>query len=152
MAFSAPVLICYDGSESARSAVEIAVIAFDRPIVVACYWQPFAESEKPIGIELLEVVQDAESINRREQALARRIAEEGVALVKAAGGTADGVAVKVSTPIHEAILRHADELDALAIVLGSRSRSGPESILPGDAAADLVQLSNRPVFLVPSRI
>lgn len=151
MAFSAPVLVCYDGSDSARAALETAVIAFDRRIVVACYWQPFAESTKPLGIELLEVVQDAESINRREQALAHRITEEGVALVQAAGRSADGVAVKVSTPIHEAILRHADELDVLAIVLGSRSRSGPESVLPGDATAELVQLSTRPVFVVPLR-
>ncbi len=119
-------------------------------MVVACYWQPFGESDKPLGIELLEVVQDSASVNDREQALAERIAAEGAQLVEAAGGTADGVAVKVAMPIDGAILVHADELDAHAIVLGSRSRSGLGSVLLGDVAGDVVELSDRPVFVVPS--
>lgn len=150
MAFVAPVLICYDGSDGARAALETAVLTFNRPMVVACYWQPFAESEKPIGIEILQMIQDPASVNDREQARAERIATDGRGLVEAAGGTADGVAVKVSSPIDDAILQHADELDAHAIVLGSRSRSGLGSILLGDVAGDVVQLSNRPVFVVPS--
>ena len=47
----APILICYDGSDGARAALDAAVETFDRPMVVACYWQPFAESDKPLGIE-----------------------------------------------------------------------------------------------------
>lgn len=150
MAPVAPILICYDGSDGARAALDAAVDTFDRPMVVACYWQPFAESEKPLGIELLEVIQDSASVNDREQALAERIAAEGAQLVRAAGGTAHGVAVKVAIPIDGAILIHADELDAHAIVLGSRSRSGLGSVLLGDVAGDVVELSNRPVFVVPS--
>ncbi len=150
MAFVTPLLICYDGSDGARTALDTAIVAFDRPMVVACYWQPFGESDKPLGVELLEIVQDPASINDREAARALQVAEEGAAIAEAAGGTADGVAVKVSTPIDEAILRHADELDALAIVMGSRSRSGLGSILLGDTAGDVVQLSNRPVFVIPS--
>ena len=29
-------------------ADQVAVLTFNRPMVVACYWQPFAESEKPV--------------------------------------------------------------------------------------------------------
>lgn len=147
-AHAAPILVYYAGSETADTALKLAIIAFDRPMVVACYWQPFAESDKPLGIDLLEVVQDPQSINDREQALARRTAEAGSATVTAEGGSATGIDVKISTPINEAILRHADELDALAIVLGSRRRSAIESILPGDAVHELIQLSNCPVFVV----
>jgi nucleotide-binding universal stress UspA family protein len=146
----APLLICYEGSDGARAALDAAVIAFDRPAVVACYWQPFGESDKPLGLNLLELVQDPAGINEREQAQAEEVAEEGGALVAAAGGTAAAVAVKVSTPIDQAILRHADEIDAFVIVLGSRGRSGLGSILLGDVAGDVVQLANRPVFVVPS--
>jgi hypothetical protein len=63
-------MVFYDGSDSAHTALKIARIAFDHAMVVACYWQPFAESDKPLGIDLLEVVQDPQSINDREQALA----------------------------------------------------------------------------------
>ena len=145
-----PLLICYDGSDGARTALEAAVAVFDRPTVVACYWQPFGESGRRLGMDLLELVQDPASINEREGAAARQFAEEGAALIQAAGKVAEAAAVKVSTPIDEAIHRHADELDACAIVLGSRSRSGLGSILLGDVAGDVVQLSDRPVFVVPS--
>ena len=47
MALVAPILICYDGSDGARAALDTAVATFDRPMVVACYWQPFGESDKP---------------------------------------------------------------------------------------------------------
>ncbi len=150
MAFAAPILICYEGSDGSRAALDAAIIAFDRPMVVACYWQPFGESEKPLGVDLLELVQDPAGINERERSQAEQVAAEGAALVAAAGGTAEAVAVKVATPIDEAILRHADEIDAFAIVLGSRSRSGLGSILLGDVAGDVVQLSDLPVFVVPS--
>ena len=150
MAFVSPILICYDGSDGARTALETAAVTFDRPMVVACYWQSFAESQKPLGIDLLEVIQDPTSINEREHALAERFAHEGKQLLEAAGCTVDCVAVKVTTPIDGAILSHADELDAHAIVLGSRSRSGLGSVLLGDVAGDVVELSDRPVFVVPS--
>jgi len=150
VAAAAPILICYNGSDGGRTALETAVTVFDRSAVVACYWQTFGESEKPLAIELLELVQDPASVNARERALAQRIAEEGAAMAEAAGRTAIGIAVKVSMPIDEAILSHADEIDAVAIVMGSRSRPGLGSILLGAVAGDIVQLSNRPVFVVPS--
>jgi len=150
MASGGPLLICYDGSDGARTALEAAVAAFDRPAVVACYWQPFADSGKRLAMIILELVQDPVSINERAAAAAQQVADEGAALVEAAGSIAQAVAVKVSTAIDEAIHRHADELDACAIVLGSRGRSGLGSILLGDVAGDVVQLSDRPVFVVPS--
>jgi len=145
-----PVLICYNGSDGARAALEAAADAFDAPMVVATYWQPFGEPQGLFGIDLLELVQDPGSVNDREQAQAQLIAEEGAALVEAAGGSAEATSVRVSTPIDEAILVHAEELDAAAIVLGSQSRSGLGSILLGNVASDVVQLSDRPVFVVPS--
>jgi nucleotide-binding universal stress UspA family protein len=150
VSLDAPILICYDGSDGAREALEAATAAFTRPALVVCYWQPFAESTKRMSINLLEMVQDPDGINDREQALARAIAEEGAALVHAADGVAEAMAVRVSDPIDQAIMRHADEIDAFAIVLGSRSRSGFGSMLLGDTAGDVVQLANRPVFVVPS--
>ena len=145
-----PVLICYDGSDGARTALEVACEAFDSRFVVACYWQPFADDPRPFAVDMLQIVQEPDSINQREQGLARAAAEEGVEVARAAGHAAEAVAVEVSTPIDEAILAHADELDAAAIVLGSRSRSGLGSLLLGDTAGDVVQLASRPVFVVPS--
>jgi nucleotide-binding universal stress UspA family protein len=145
-----PVLICYDGSEGARAALEVACAAFDSSFIVACYWQPFADDQRPFAVDMLQIVQEPDSINERERALAQAAADEGAEAARAAGHAAEAVAVEVSTPIDQAILAHADELDAAAIVLGSRSRSGLGSLLLGDTAGDVVQLASRPVFVVPS--
>jgi nucleotide-binding universal stress UspA family protein len=95
-------------------------------------------------------VQDPAAINEREHAAAQEVADEGAAVFAEAGHLAEGRAVKISVPIDEAIHRHAEELDAFAIVLGSRGRSGLGSILLGDVTGDVLQLAGRPVFVVPS--
>jgi nucleotide-binding universal stress UspA family protein len=145
-----PLLVCYDGSEGAKAALAAAALAFaGREAVVACYWQPFG-SAKRFGIDLREIVQDPDDINRREAALAETLAEEGRTLARDAGLDAEAQAVKIDGPIDEAILSHANELDAAAIVLGSRSRCSLRSLLNGSIANEIVQRSPRPVYLAPS--
>jgi len=148
---SRPLLVCYDGSEGARTALDAAAPLFaPHEAVVACYWQPFGESPTRFGIELLELVQDADSINEREEALAWQVAEEGAALAREAGLDAEPLARRIDTPVNEAILLHADELDAVAIVLGSRKKTTVRSLLLGDTANEIVQRAARPVFVAPS--
>jgi nucleotide-binding universal stress UspA family protein len=146
-----PLLICYDGSEGSKAALQAAVVLFaDRDVLVTCYWQPFAQSGKRLAIELLELVQDADSINEREAKLARELAEEGAALARAAGRTAAAEAIRIDGPVDEAILTHADEIGAVAIALGSRSRTNLRSLLLGDIANEVAQRATRPVLLAPS--
>src|SRR5262245_35065249 len=98
-----PLLICYDGSEGAKAALESAVSLFKgREALVVSYWQPFAEPTKRLAINILELVQNAESINEREEQLARDIAEEGATLAREAGAVATAEAVEVSGPVDEA--------------------------------------------------
>ena len=151
-AASGPLLICYDGSDGARAALEQSARLFsDRAAVVACYWQPFAQSRKqPLAHEILELVQDPSLVNEREEQLAKTVADEGAGLAQAGGLAADGRAVEVDVPIDEAILAHADELEAEAIVLGARARPGFRSLILGNVANDVVQNAARPVFVVPS--
>jgi nucleotide-binding universal stress UspA family protein len=150
MAGRGPLLICYDGSEGALAALEAASGVFSGEAVVACYWQPFASTRKPLGIDILELVQNAETINAQEEELAGRLAGEGAAILKAAGLDAEAQAREIDGPIDEAILNHADELDARAIVLGARSRTGLRSLILGNVANEIAQRATRPVFLVPS--
>jgi nucleotide-binding universal stress UspA family protein len=151
MTATGPILICYDGSESARAALEAAAEVFaPRSAVVVCYWEPFASGVKRFGVHILELVQDAESINERENELAQQIAAEGSAAANAAGLSAEALASKIEGPIEEAILLQADEIDAVAIVLGARSRSTIRSLILGDIANEVVQRATRPVFLTPS--
>jgi nucleotide-binding universal stress UspA family protein len=146
-----PILVCYDGSEGARAALERAAALFSgSEAVVACYWQPFAQSRERFAIEILELVQDAGSVNDREEGLAGRIAAEGAELAAAGGLHAEARAIRIVGPVDEAILAHADELGAAAIVLGARRRSSLRSLLVGDVTNEVVQRAARPVVVVPS--
>ncbi len=146
-----PLLVCYDGSDGARAALETAARELPgRTAVVAYYWQPFAQSNRRTAIHILELVQDATSINEGEERLAVEIAGEGAELACRAGLEATPAPARIEVPIDEAVLTHADEIDAAAIVLGARSRSSLKSLLIGDLAYEVVQRATRPVLLVPS--
>jgi nucleotide-binding universal stress UspA family protein len=146
-----PILLCYDGSEDAAAAIEgVAPHFAGQPAVVACFWQPFAQVARRFAVSLLEVVQDAATINAREAELAQKLAEQGAAIANAAGLLAEGRAIEVSKPIDEAIIAYAEEIDTPVIVLGSRGRSGISSMLLGDVAHDVVQRATRMVLVVPS--
>jgi len=146
------VLICFDGSDDAHAAILAAaplVAAYD--VVVACFWQPFADFARTYAVSLLEIVQDASQINEREEARALAVASAGADLARASGVAAAAArAPKVSGPVDEAIIAFADQLDASLIVLGSRGRSSVGSALLGDVAHDVVQRARRPVLVVPS--
>jgi nucleotide-binding universal stress UspA family protein len=144
-------MLCYDGSDDARTALDTAATVFEgHEAVVVCFWQPFAHVAKRFAVNLLELVQEPSDVNEREGALAQQLADQGAELTSHAGLRAEGRAVEVSSPIDEAIIAYANELDAPLIVLGARGRSAIGSKLLGDVAHDVVQRSNRPVFVVPS--
>jgi nucleotide-binding universal stress UspA family protein len=147
-----PLLICYDSSDGSRAALDAAAALFaGREAIVACFWQPFAESSTRLRVNILELVQNADAINAREEEGARAIAEEGAEIAREAGLMAEGHAIKIHTAIDEAILVHAEETDAAAIVLGSRSHTGLRSLILGDIANEVVQRATRPVVIAPSK-
>jgi nucleotide-binding universal stress UspA family protein len=151
MSDSSPILLCYDGSDDAGTAIEVAASLFPgRQAVAVCFWQPFAQVAKRFAVSLLEIVQEASSVNGREAALAQQLADAGAEIANRRGLVCEGLAVEVGTPIDEAIIAYADEIDASAIVLGARGRSAVGSMLLGDVAHDVVQRSTRAVVLVPS--
>ena len=120
-------------------------------MIVACFWQPFADVARAYAISLLEIVQDPNDINRREQARAEAAAAARAPSSQPSHGiSADPRAPQVSGRVDDAILAYADEIDARLIVLGSRGRSSAGYALLGDVAHDILQRARRPVLVVPS--
>jgi nucleotide-binding universal stress UspA family protein len=70
-----------------------------------------------LPVSLLEVVQEAPSVNEREARLAQQLGEQGSALAN--DPVAEASAVKVSDPIDESIIAHADAIDAPLRVLSA---------------------------------
>src|ERR1700742_591476 len=132
-----PVLLCYDGSDDARAAIEsAAAILSGTEVVSVCFWQSLTTAAAGRFATLLELVQEPSSINAREEERARTIAEEGAEIARAGGMNAEARAVEIDLPVDDAIIAYADEIDASVVVLGSRGRHTVSSLLLGDVAHD----------------
>ncbi|MFL5962099.1 MAG: universal stress protein [Gaiellaceae bacterium] len=140
-----PILICYDGSASARHAVIIAgsLLAGRRAVVVDVGpLDVVAETYAAAG-------SGAADVSRAvfEGTLAQ--AEAGAALARQAGFESEARA-EVDTPPWRGIVKVADEIDAEVIVLGSEGRLGLSELVQGSVSHDVAEHARRPVLVVPS--
>jgi nucleotide-binding universal stress UspA family protein len=146
------VLVCYDGSDDAKAAIEtVAAVASGHPVIVATFWQAFAAVASRYAVSLLEIIQDPDDINTREEARAMGVAAEGAKLARELGLDAESRAPEATGALDDAINAYADEIAARMVVIGSRGRSSIASTLLGDVAADVVQRARRPVMVVPGK-
>ena len=90
------ILICYDGSDDARAAIEVAgqLVGGQRATVLTV-WQPFAEvlASTPLGLGIAPGVLDIEEADNASRTAAERLAAEGAELARQAGFNAQPRAV-----------------------------------------------------------
>ena len=145
------VLFAFDGSPHARTAIERAgTILQPGPVVVATAWTTFEEAAPGAllalpGDMVRESVKDLDDANREE---AEKLAAEGAELARAAGFEAEPRAVRSRGPFFAAIVSCADELDASAIVLGSRGRSTLAATVLGSVSTGVLHHTERPVLVI----
>ncbi len=146
-----PVLFAYDGSAHARTAIERAGgVLQPGPAIVATAWTSF-EEQAPAALIALSKDMVRETVNTLDDANredAEACAAEGAELARAAGFDAEPRAVRSKGPFFAALLHTADELDARAIVAGSRGRSSLASAVLGSVSTGLLHHTSRPVLVV----
>jgi len=165
-----PAILCYDGSEGARRALrESSRLLGGGPAVVLTVWESLSSAllrPKPLestelGRELKEISEDvAQELDAGIADQARVTALEGVEVARDAGFQAEPEARRAiartaerdAVTVWRAIRDAADEKGAGAIVLGSRGRSGFESVVLGSVSYGVVHNSTRPVLIVPPGI
>jgi nucleotide-binding universal stress UspA family protein len=137
---SAGIVVGYDGSDCAKEALRVAVEvgkAYGDPVIVA------------FGYGLNPVAGEMHDYHAAVREMATKRLEEAVALAR---GGADGVdieAVIVERAPAEALVDLAQERDARVIVVGTRGESPLRGALLGSTPHKLLQLSDRPVLVVP---
>ena len=134
------VLLGYDGEPGSRAALRTAVtiaVAFKRPLVIA-----FGYAPAPIG-------GDVADLSKAIQELGERITADAVELAHAVDASVI-VQVELVNDRPEAILRAADQYDAMAIVVGAAGRGPMAGALLGSVTYQVVHRSTRPVVVVPS--
>ena len=135
------VVLGYDGEPGSQAALRTAVAiaaAFKRPLVIA-----FGYAPAPIGGDVAD--------------LSKAIEDLGETLTSEAAATAHTLDASVTVQTElvndrpaEAILRAADQYDALAIVVGAAGRGPMAGALLGSVTYQVVHRSTRPVVVVPS--
>lgn len=126
--WSRRILLATDGSANSERATEVAAEVAIRsalPISVVCV------SSHP----------------REDKAIATAYVERALALLRAAGASANGQ-TRDGRP-HEAILAVGSEVEADLIVLGRRGTGGVERLLLGSTSERVAGLADCPVMIVP---
>jgi nucleotide-binding universal stress UspA family protein len=162
-----PALLCYDGSDPARRAIEHAgVLLGGGPAVVLTVWESVGSGvlrhgvplPGEIGRETTTIAQDViDELDRGMAERASAAAAEGAELATTAGFVARPEARRAlartaerdTVTVWRAVLDYADEVDARVIVIGSRGRSGVSSALLGSVSYGVVHNSTRPLLLTP---
>jgi nucleotide-binding universal stress UspA family protein len=140
-----PVLVCYDGSDGAGRALELAAAMFaGRPACVLCVWESVwaAAMAPPFAGFPGELVEETD---RAVAARARELAARGAELLPGA----EALAVKATGSTWQTIIEAATTHRAAVIVVGSRGLGGLRSAILGSVSYGLVNHSHRPVLVVP---
>jgi nucleotide-binding universal stress UspA family protein len=143
---SEPILICFDGSQSAEHsfhaaaallAGRTAIVVDIGPVLTGA--DAYAAVAPVIDIALLERENLTDAMER---------AEQGAELARRAGFAAEARA-ELSAPTWEGIVDLANEIDAAVIVIGSRGLKGVRERLEGSVSHEVAEHARRPVLVVP---
>jgi nucleotide-binding universal stress UspA family protein len=135
-----PILLCYDGSDDAFRAIELAGSLFPgHSAIVVSVWEKYGVLS---GIPRVddELMQEA----------TQGVADDGRERAEAAGFAATAVAVEAEHGVATAIIDAADEHDAALIVMGTRGNTGIRSLLLGSVSHSVAHHAHRPLLIVPS--
>jgi nucleotide-binding universal stress UspA family protein len=144
-----PVVLCYDGSDDAKHAIERAGhLLGGRDALVVTVWQGAPALGSLAFAGATDSMFDFVEVNRAAAERGGRVADEGVRIAEQAGLHAGPVAVEATGPVWKTIVDIADRHDAATIVMGSRGLTGLRSMLLGSVSSAIVHHADRPTLVI----
>jgi nucleotide-binding universal stress UspA family protein len=142
-----PIMICYDRSEGARRAIEVAGTLFaGRKAIVLHVWLPISVVAAAYGE--LSALPDFDE--KEFSSAAQAVADDGVALAKAAGLDATGeIAEGTYEGTWHAIADAGERNGVALVVIGARGLSTFKSFVLGSVSHGVAQHAHVPVLIVP---
>lgn len=147
------VLLCYDGSDSAATAIAVAArLLRGREALVCHAWAGlsravFHSDASDLPGALVEAAEEFDALDREA---AEALAEAGARLASDAGFRAEPLAARERRKTWCTVLEAADRHDASVVVAGAHGLSGIGRMLSGSVSTALVHHSRRPVLVVPA--
>lgn len=135
---SSGIIVGYDGSDCAREALRVGLEvgrAYGEPVIIA------------FGYEVNRMAGEVKDYADSLRELAQKQLSHGIHQAQAAGVEVEAVIVEDSPA--KALVDLATERDARVIVVGTRGESPFRGALIGSTPHKLVNLSDRPVLVVP---
>jgi osmotically inducible protein OsmC len=144
-----PLLLCYDGSDDAKHAIERAGrLLSGRDALVVTVWHPTRQLGSFAFAGATDSMFDFVEGNRAAAELGARVAADGVRVAERAGLHAEPIAVEATGPVWKTIVDIADRHDAATIVMGSRGLTGLRSLLLGSVSSAIVHHADRPTLVI----
>ena len=145
-----PILICYDGSEGSRRAIEKTAELFPgKTAIVLHVWSPMAMLATAYGGAVTLPTYNDDGL----QKAATAVAEAGCRWAREVGLHAKPEIADVTDHgTSHTILQVADAHDASLIVVGARGLSTFKSMVLGSISHGVAQHSHRPVLVVPAAV
>jgi nucleotide-binding universal stress UspA family protein len=147
------ILLCYDGSSDAQSAIDHAgELLGDRTATILTVWEPFVDVLARAGLSggLGAAAVDIDGIDAATEQAARARAQEGAERARGVGLDPQPRTSPRDGTIAHTILAEAKEVGADTIVLGTRGLTGLKSVLLGSVSHAVLQHADRTVVVVPS--
>lgn len=143
------LLIAYDGSANAQSAMHVVAGLFPGATAVLFYArQPLEGFAAHLeGHPALETLGD---LDAAALDVSQTIATDGAQLARDLGLQAEPLISSTMDTAWEAIVDAAEELDVDLIVLGSRGLRGFKATLLGSTSANVLHHATRPTLVIPS--
>ncbi|WP_104168860.1 universal stress protein [Arthrobacter sp. SX1312] len=143
------LLIAYDGSVDAKSAVQTAASMFPGASAVVLYARQPLEGFAA-HLEGHPALEELDELDAATLDVSERIAEEGAQLARSLGFDAKPQVSSTMATASEAIIDTAEEVDADVIIVGSRGRRGFAATLLGSTSASVLHHATRPTLVIPS--
>jgi nucleotide-binding universal stress UspA family protein len=142
----ASILICYDGSDDAKRAIDVAAGLLGKRRAVVLDVGPLVTPAEALTV--MSPVTPAAAFENINEDDARVRAHAGAELARQAGLDAEARANIVS-PTWQGIVDVADEIDAAVIVIGSRGLRGLREVIEGSISHEVAEHARRPVLIAP---
>jgi nucleotide-binding universal stress UspA family protein len=143
------LLVCYDGSDDAKYAIETAATLFrgGHALVISA-WQRLAGLDSIAWAGEPAGMVNSADLDRAAAEHASRLAEEGVCIAHEAGLDAEPVPIEANGPIWKTIVEAAAAHNASAIVVGSRGLTGLRAMLLGSVSSAVAHHAGRPTLVI----